>query len=205
MGIWGTIAGIGASLIPGVGPVLGPVVGGIVNGAEQTKAAHTAADQQVAAGNKALDLYSGIYGQQRSDLSPYRNAGSSALSREMSLLGLDPSTLGSLGAGMQSNSGSSGGNGPANGLTRNSSANYPLEMGAISDPNANGGYAGQVPGTATLGDPGGFANNTSTGYAPHSQPQPNFKGLTPDGRTVVVPFAQRAEFEQNNGKILGTA
>ncbi len=57
----------------------------------QSNQASKAAQAEQAAAEKALALQSNIYQQQRSDLAPYRNAGSSSLSALTYGLGLDPS------------------------------------------------------------------------------------------------------------------
>jgi hypothetical protein len=203
MGLWGTIAGIGASLIPGVGPVLGPIVGAAVNGVEQSKAAKDASQAQVSAGNKALDLYSNIYGQQRADLAPYRSAGTSALGAEMSLLGLPG--LGAMPSGPMgySVSGTDSGTQPYTGLT-GSAAPPGFQAGAIGDPNANGGYGGQSHGTDTLGARGSVADTTSS-YGPKSSPVPTLKVQGPDGQVYMIPADQAADAQKNGGQVIGPA
>ncbi len=57
----------------------------------QSRQASKAAEAEQAAAEKALALQSNIYQQQRADLAPYRNAGSSSLSALTYGLGLDPS------------------------------------------------------------------------------------------------------------------
>ncbi len=57
----------------------------------QSNQASKATQAQVDAANKALALQSNIYQQQRADLAPYRNAGTSSLSALTYGLGLDPS------------------------------------------------------------------------------------------------------------------
>jgi hypothetical protein len=201
MGLWGTIAGVGASLIPGVGPVLGPIVGAAVNGVEQSKAAKDASQAQVSAGNKALDLYSNIYGQQRADLAPYRSAGTSALGAEMSLLGLPG--LGAMPSGPMGYASAGDSTQPYTGLTGAAGA-YGSKGGAISDPNANGGYAGQVPGTATLGARGSVADTTSS-YGPKSSPVPTLKVQGPNGQVYMIPADQAADAQKNGGQVIGPA
>ena len=140
------------------------VVGGILAGAGsigaaaiQSHQASKATDAETQAGQQALGLQRDIYNDSRARLEPYNQAGLQGLGGYMSLLGLNPGTLSTLGQGAQlagSIMGAKGG-----GVT-GSSANYPLPMGAISDPSKNGGFAGQVPGTTTLG---------STSYQPNPQ------------------------------------
>ena len=197
MGLWGTIAGGVASLIPGVGPIVGPIVGAAVNGVEQSKAAKDASQAQVNAGNQALGLYQGIYNQQRSDLAPYRTAGTSALGAEMGLLGLNPGALQTIGGGAQMAAGLMGGSQPYTGLTG-------PHVGALSDPNANGGYAGQVPGTNTLGSRGSVADTTSS-YGPKTNPVPTLKVQGPDGQVYLIPADQAGDAQKNGGRVLGSA
>jgi hypothetical protein len=222
MGLWGTIAGIGASLIPGVGPVLGPIVGAAVNGVEQSKAAKDASQAQVSAGNKALDLYSNIYGQQRADLAPYRSAGTSALGAEMSLLGLNPAAMGSLGGGPSgvgvggAGAGSTA-NTPWGGTITGASASYldPNNMGAISDPNkqpdasygANGQFVGNLSQSQRAQDPA-TTSSYSTPQMHGSSPMiPILKFQHSDGTVYQIPADQVAEAQKQDpqGKVLGQA
>lgn len=67
------------------------VAGGAVAGSLiQSQGAKSAAGTQSAAGQRAIDLQSQIYGQTRGDLSPYRDAGLAALSRLQRLMGIGP-------------------------------------------------------------------------------------------------------------------
>jgi len=193
------------------------VVGGIIAGAGSiggaaigSHAASKATQAETEAGQQSLALQKDIYNTTRGDLAPYRNAGTEALGSPnglMNLLGLNAGALGTIGQGASMAGSLMGGGGQSDGLTRDSSANYPMQMGAISDPSKNGGYAGQVPGTNTLGDPGGFANNTATGYAPHSSPIPTLKFQHSDGTVYMIPANQvaQAQKEDPTGKVLGPA
>lgn len=67
------------------------VAGGAVAGSLiQSQGAKSAASTQSAAGQRAIDLQGQIYGQTRSDLSPYREAGLAALTRLQRLMGIGP-------------------------------------------------------------------------------------------------------------------
>jgi hypothetical protein len=123
----------------------------------------------------------------------------------MSLLGLPTGTLGGLGGGGGGiGAGTSAGAAPQYGVT-GPSASYLTSMGAISDPSKNGGFAGQVGGTATLGSKSSYGDQMNPSYAPTSQPFPNLRVQTPDGRIVVVPAPQVGEAQQNGGRVLGPA
>jgi hypothetical protein len=58
----------------------------------QSRQVDKAVQAQVDAANKALDLQKNIYQQQRSDLAPYRNVGSSSISELSRLVGLPASS-----------------------------------------------------------------------------------------------------------------
>jgi len=175
---------------------------GLYGAKKQSDASKQAAQTQTDASNQALGLQSQIYQQTRSDLSPYRNAGTSALGAEMGLLGLNPAAMGGGGMDqMQHISGVAGGAGPANGLT-GPAGPYGSQGGAISDPSANGGYGGQVPGTGTLGSSGSAADNNSS-YGPKSSPIPQLKVQAPDGTIYLVPANQAGDAQKNGGKVIG--
>lgn len=203
MGLWGTILGGAASMIPGVGPILGPVVGAAVNGIEQSKAANKAGQQQIDAGNRAMDIGSQMYNSQTALLSPYRQAGGTALNAELAFLGL-PQTGGMPMAGPIGNTlGTAGQSG--NGVTGPSASYMSMkDMGAISDPNVNGGFAGQSPGTGTLGSVSSYQSNDS--YGPKSNPRPMLKMKnTATGETQTVSAELVAEKQKDGWTVVGNA
>jgi hypothetical protein len=187
------------------------VIGGIIAGAGSLGAAAIASRQagkatqaETQAGTQALDLQRQIYNDSRQRLEPYNQAGLQGLGGYMSLLGLPTSTLGGLGGGGGIGAGSSTGAAPQYGVT-GPSASYLTNMGAISDPSKNGGFAGQVGGTATLGSKSSYNNQTYPSYAPDSQPYPNLRVQAPDGSIRIVPAPQVGEAQQNGGRVLGPA
>jgi hypothetical protein len=77
-----------------------------------------------------------------------------------------------------------------------------FQAGAISDPSKNGGYAGQVPGTNTLGARGDTMNNTSSGYAPKTSPIPTVRMRAPDGTEKDVPGDQVGFYTQKGATVI---
>ena len=159
-------------------PVVGPIVGGIIQGAEESKTAKNAANQQVAATDKAIALRQ-----------PFVDTGTQAFQTLGALMGLG-------GGGGQAQTQSALPAAPQNGLTRDSSANYPMKMGAISDPSVLGGNAAQAPGGggALMGTPGQVATQQAASsypsYGPKSSPIPQVTMKAPDGTTQAVPADQ---------------
>lgn len=184
-------------------PVVGPIVGGIVEGVEQSHAAHKAADQQTAAANQSLDVYKQALADQEAAQKPYTTAGAAAASALPAFLGLGALGAGSPSSGVASSPMAAGTAGP--GLTRGSSANYPLPMGAISDPAANGGNAAQAPGTTTLSGSSYTPNAQAPGYGPQSSPIPNIRVRKPDGSEVAIPANLVSQAVANGGTVLGEA
>lgn len=75
----------------GNNPLLAATLGGrLAQGFFGANAAQTASGQQAAAANRALDIQTGIYNNTRGDLTPYREAGVSALSQLQGLTGSGP-------------------------------------------------------------------------------------------------------------------
>ena len=68
---------------------VGDVIGDITGSNKQAKAAQNAAAQQAAAAEKASQIQKDMFEQVRSDLNPYRTAGSNALAQLMGGMGQD--------------------------------------------------------------------------------------------------------------------
>jgi hypothetical protein len=195
---------------------------GLAGAAINAHAAGKAAQQQTASGDKALALQAGIYNQTRNDLAPYRGAGTAALGSEMSLLGLNPSAMGSLGGGPSgvgvggAGAGSTA-NTPWGGTITGASASYldPNNMGAISDPNkqpdasygANGQFVGNLSQSQRAQDPA-TTSSYSTPQMHGSSPMiPILKFQHSDGTVYQIPADQVAEAQKQDpqGKVLGQA
>ena len=180
MGVWGTIAGVagtvGGSMIGA--PWLGAVAAAAVNGIESANASKTAGQQQISAGNQALNVAGGAFGQQQALLAPWRQAGQTGLNAELGFLGLPQTSGVSMPAASGSTLGTAGPT-PAYTLTRDDG-----QTGSISDPNANGGYAGQSPGTATLGSVSSY--KAPGPYGPTSNPTPMLRVKLADGTLTTA-------------------
>ena len=201
MGVWGTILA-GAATVGGVAigqPWIGPVVGAVIAGKEQSDAAKKAGQQQIAAGNQAMDIGSQMYNSQTALLSPWRTGGQSALNAELGFLGL-PSTGAPMAAPAGSTLGTAGA--PTNAST-GSAAPPGMQEGAISDPSANGGYAGVSPGTATLGSVSSYTAPGS--YGPKSNPRPSFKVKNAAGDTKTVSAELVADAQKDGWSVVGAA
>lgn len=74
----------------GPGVAIGSAVAGLAGGAIQANSAERAADAQVASANRAADLAQARFEQTRTDLAPWRSAGSAALERLSQIFGLSP-------------------------------------------------------------------------------------------------------------------
>ena len=170
-------------------------------------AANKAADQQQQSGEQALNLQRDIYNSQVANLAPFRNAGVAGVNALPGFLGLSSQNLGTIGQGLTGAiNGIMGGHGSAQGVT-GQSANYNLPMGAISDPSKNGGFAGQVPGTTTLGSTSYQPNPQAPGYGPQSSPIPNMRFQRSDGQVYTIPASEvpNAQRQDPSGKVLGPA
>ena len=84
------IIGAGASLIGGA--ISASAAGDAASA--QAKAANQAAALQAASADKSLAFQREMYGQQRADIAPYRQAGLAAQNQLLTYLGLNPSTAG---------------------------------------------------------------------------------------------------------------
>ena len=159
-------------------------IGGLAGAAIQSHQTSKAADAQTKAGEQA-----------QANLKPFQDTGTQAFQTLGGLMGLG-------GGGGQVSTPALSGTGPQGALTRNSSANYPLPIGAISDPSKNGGYAGQVPGTATLGSASSYANPQAPGYGPQSSPVPKVKMQAPDGSVQDVSADQVGFYQSKGAKVV---
>jgi hypothetical protein len=171
-------------------PVVGPIVGGIIQGAEESKTAKNAANQQVAATNQAIGL-----------LKPYADTGGQAFQTLGSLMGLGTSGGGGT---MPATMSSLGSTGQQNFQTR------PIQnAGAISDPSVLGGNAAQAPGGggALMGTPGQVAANQAAssypGYGPKSSPVPMVTMKAPDGSTQQVSADTVSCWTQKGAQVVG--
>jgi hypothetical protein len=180
------------------------VVGGIIAGAGavsaaaiQSHAAGKAADQQVAAGDKALALQKDIYNQQQANEAPWRNTGASAIT-----------TLGGL-LGLQQGGGSSG-QLPTNTLGSTFDAPYTPAQANFDRYSPTGGYIGKdVPMSEKMTNP--YVAQDASGYtaqqhgASPSQAIPMMRVQAPNGSIYQVPADKVAEAQQNGGTVLGRA
>jgi hypothetical protein len=172
-------------------PVVGPIVGGIIQGAEESKTAKNAANQQVAATNQAIGL-----------LKPYSDTGTKAFNTLGSLMGLGTSGGGGTMPAVQSSLGTTG-------QVTGPSTNYPSTMGAISDPSVLGGNSAQAPGGggALMGTPGQVAASQAASsypsYGPKGSPVPQVTMKAPDGSTNQVPADQVSYWTQKGATVIG--
>ncbi len=65
----------------------GSIFGNLLSGIMGNNAAHTAADQQAAAGQQAIDFQKSIFDQQQKNQQPYLDAGSTSIGHLMQLIG----------------------------------------------------------------------------------------------------------------------
>lgn len=169
-------------------PVVGPIVGGIIQGAEESKTAHKAADQQVAATDKAIGM-----------LKPYADTGGQAFQTLGSLMGLGKSGGGGT---MPTTMSSLGQVAPTNHLTG------PTGGGTLSDPSVLGGNSAQAPGGggALMGTPGQVATSQAAssypGYGPKTSPVPQVTMRGPDGSTQAVPADQVSYWTQKGATVV---
>lgn len=143
--------------------------------------------------SKAVDAQEKAADKAQANLKPFQDVGTQAFQTLGGLMGLG----GGGGQAQQSTPSLA-----QNGVTR------PIQNGgAISDPSKNGGYAGQAPGTNTLGERGGYANPTAPSYAPQSNPTPTMKFQHSDGTIYMIPASQipTAMQQDPQGKVLGPA
>lgn len=193
------------------------VIGGIIaaggalgSAAIVSHSAGKAADQQAAAGEKALALQRDIYNQQQLNEAPWRNTGAAAITTLGGLLGL-PSGGGGTGQLPASNAPAQGFDAPispgqANFAGYTPSGGYlgkdvPMAE-RMSNPYAStdaGGYTAQQHGAST----GSSYGNQSFGQAPVGPPM--LKVKAPNGQIYQVPADKQAEAVQNGGTVLGRA
>lgn len=159
-----------------------------------SRQASKATQAETQAGQEALGLQRDIYNQTRGDLSPYRQAGVSALGQQMALLGLPAGALSTVADGLQTTSGAIGGPPPTqNDVPTGSSAGMRL--------NDQGQY---VPVNPNVVVPPGSSYDQFQNRSLYSGPDiPTLQGRTPDGRMVSVPADKAGDFEANGGTIVG--
>lgn len=175
------------------------VVGGIIAGAGSvaaagitSHAAGKAADQQVAAGDKALALQKDIYNQQQINEAPWRNTGASAITTLGGLLGL-PSSSGGGGTGQL----------PTSTLGSTFDPSYTKAQENFSRYSPQGGYIGKdVPMTEQMSNR--YVNVDASGYTaqqhgadPFAIPTVKVKG--PNGTVYLVPRDQLQTALANGG------
>jgi hypothetical protein len=185
---------------------------GLAGAAINAHAAGKAAAQQTASGDKALALQGQIYNQTRNDLAPYRGAGTAALGSEMSLLGLNPGLMGSLGGGP-----SGVGVGGAAGSTANTPWGGTVlddgQRGSITDPNKQpnaavngaGQFIGNLSQSQRAQDPSTTSSYSTPGMHGSSTNVPLLKFQHSDGTIYQVPADQVSQAQQQDpgGKVLG--
>jgi hypothetical protein len=177
-------------------PVVGPIVGGIIQGAEESKTAKNAANQQVAATNQAIGL-----------LKPYSDTGTKAFNTLGSLMGLGTSGGGGTMPAVQSSLGTTG-------QVTGPSASYlsANNMGAISDPSkqpdasygANGQFVGNLSQSQRAQDPMSASSYGSGTPQMHgSSPMiPQVTMKAPDGSTQAVPADQVSYWRQKGAEVV---
>lgn len=143
--------------------------------------------------SKAVDAQAKAGAQAQAGLKPFQDVGTQAFQTLGGLMGLGGGSGGQVSTPTLSGTG----------VTRPNSNGQPY--GAISDPSKNGGFAGQVPGTATLGESGSAYNPNASGYGPQSSPIPNVRVKAPDGTIRIVPANQVADAQKNGGQVIGPA
>lgn len=147
--------------------------------------------------SKAVKAQENAANQAQANLKPFQDTGTQAFQTLGGLMGLGGGGGGAVQTPQLS--------GKPTGVVTGPSASYMKmsDMGAISDPSKNGGYAGQAPGTATLGSASSYANPSAPGYAPHSSPVPNVKMQAPDGSVQDIPADQVGHYTQLGAKVVG--
>ncbi len=175
---------------------------------KQASSAKDAAAQQTASGDKALALQSGIYNQTRNDLAPYRGAGTAALGSEMSLLGLNPAMMGTLGGGPSAvGLDGSTANTPWGGMVANDG-----QRGSITDPSiqpdasqGSTGFIGNQSQSQRAQNPLTTSSYSTPGQHGSSTNVPMLKFQHSDGTIYQVPADQVADAQQQDpqGKVLG--
>jgi hypothetical protein len=181
------------------------VVGGIIAGAGSigaaaigAHAAGKAADQQVAAGDKALALQKDIYNQQQANEAPWRNTGAAAITSLGGLLGLPQAPAG-------------GGSGQLPTNTLGSTFDAPISPGQanFAGYSPSGGYIGKdVPMTERMKNPA--VNVDASGYTAQqhgasSYAAPTVRMQAPNGEIEMVPESAVSHYEQQGAKVIGRA
>jgi len=181
------------------------VVGGIIAGAGavgaaaiQSHAAGKAADQQVAAGDKALALQKDIYNQQQVNEAPFRNTGASAITTLGGLLGLP-----------QGGGGGSMGQLPTNTLGSTFDPAVTPGQANFANYSPTGGYVGKnVPMSEQMSNRN--VNLDASGYTAqqHGASPPSMTMIrmqAPTGEIETVPADQVSHYQQQGAKVLGSA
>jgi len=182
------------------------VVGGIIAGAGSlgaaaigAHAAGKAANQQVAAGDKALALQKDIYNQQQVNEAPFRNTGAAAITTLGGLLGLP-----------QGGGGGSTGQLPTNTLGSTFDPAVTPGQANFDRYSLHGGYIGKdVPMSEKMSNPA--ISQDVSGYtaqqhgaSPSAAMPPMLRVRAPNGNVYTVPADKAAEAQQNGGTVLGT-
>jgi hypothetical protein len=184
---------------------------GLYSAHKQASAAKDAAATQAVSGDKALALQGQIYNQTRNDLAPYRGAGTAALGSEMSLLGLNPAAMGSLGGGPSGvgvdGSDGSTANTPWGGTVlddgqRGSITNPAVQPDASQGPT---GFIGNLSQSQRAQDPSTTSSYSTPGMHGSSTNVPLLKFQHSDGTIYQVPADQVSQAQQQDpgGKVLG--
>jgi hypothetical protein len=159
----------------------------IASSAIQSHAASNATKAETAAGQQALQVEQQQYQQGRSDLAPYRQVGSGALSKLGQIFGVpmtDPTSIPT---------------GPASPTALASSNGLPLSLrpGTLATPGSTGDPRNLGPSLGTAGArPSSLASlSGSDGAAP-------VRVQAPDGNIYSVPPSQVAAAQQQGGQVL---
>lgn len=177
MSFWKKALGYG---VAGIGvatgnPVLIGVGGGIVSSDTANESVKQANQQQQQATNQAQGKLDQTYGQVRSDISPYLNVGSGAISSLGQMVGL-PATMAPAGATAPSGS--------------------PNQGGSVADlfsyQGTTNGVSGKI-GAAVSRTPPAVSQQTGSSYVMMQ---------APNGMTKQIPADQVAHFEQLGAKVV---
>lgn len=199
MGIWGTIAKGLVSAIPIVGP--------IIEGGIEAATAKKAANQQVAGGQRAMDIQNKVYQQQQQLMQPYYETGTNAFTTLGSLLGLPGGGGGAPMPQMGQTSGSLGGN-PFGSLPNDT------QQGAMTDPavqpNAAYNQGGDWVGMLSQQQRAAMPQSTTSYSTPQQHGSsvsgaPQIRMKAPSGEEELVPADQVAHYLQQGATVMGSA
>jgi hypothetical protein len=177
---------------------------------KQSSAAKDAANIQAQSGDKALALQGQIYNQTRNDLAPYRGAGTAALGSEMSLLGLNPAAMGSLGGGPSGvgvDGSASTANTPWGGTVLDDGQRGSITNPAIQPDASQGsnGFIGNLSQSQRAQDPSTTSSYSTPGQHGSSTNVPLLKFEHSNGTVYQIPADQVSQAQQQDpgGKVLG--